>query len=122
MADSEKEILELLREIHRLLVPISVCFEERFEEIQHQQAGEKFKELETLLTTDLRRGIFPLLFDPRQLSQAIIAEEAGTTQPTVSRFINLLLKHDLVDQVEDEVGNMVYVDKFDLVSLMEDSK
>ena len=83
---------------------------------------EKLEELEALLTTDERRNVFPLLFDLRHLSQAAIAKETDTTQPTVSRFINLLLEHDLIGQAKDETGTVVYVDKFDLVGLMEEGK
>lgn len=121
MADSE-EILEILRNIHDLLVPISTCFEEQSEEIQRRRFGPKFKELEALLTTELRRNIFPLLFDPRHLSQVDIAKEAGTTQATVSRFISALLKRDLIEQAKDETGTVICVDKFNLVGLMEEGK
>lgn len=122
MTDSEKEFLEVFRRIRDLLVPISAYFEERLAEIQRQQFEVKLEELEALLTTDLRRKIFPLLFDLRHLSQAVIAKKTDTTQPTVSRFINLLLEHDLIGQAKDETGTVVYVDKFNLVGLMEEGK
>jgi len=122
MTDSEKEFLEVLRRIRDLLVPISAYFGEQLAEIQRQRFGAKLEELEALLTTDLRRNIFPLLFDPQHLSQTAIAKETDTTQPTVSRFINVLLEHDLIGQAKDETGTVVYVDKFDLVGLMEEGK
>ena len=122
MTDSNKEILEVLRNMRDLLVPISACFDERLTEIHRQRAREKLEELEALLT-DTRRKILPLLFDPRHLSQVAIAKDAKTTQPTVSRFINLLLERGLIDQIEDETGTQViYVDKFNLVNLVEESK
>jgi len=121
MADSE-EILEVLRNIHDLLVPISACFEKRYKKIQSQRFGSKLEELEALLTTSKRRKIFPLLFDPQRLSQVGIAKEAGTTQATVSRFISALLKRDLIEQTKDETGTVLYVDKFNLVGLMEEGK
>ena len=118
MADSE-EILEILKNIHSLLVPISACFEKQYEEIQSQRFESKLKELEVLLTTSQRRNIFPLLFDPRSLSQVDIAKEAGTTQPTVSRFIGMLLEHSLIEQTRDETGAVTYKDRFNLRELME---
>ena len=122
MTDSEKEFLEVSRRIRDLLVPISAYFEEQLAEIQCQRFGAKLEELEALLTTDLRRSIFPLLFDLQRLSQVDIAKEAGTTQATVSRFISALLKRDLIEQTKDETGTVVYVDKFNLVGLMEEGK
>ncbi len=118
MANSE-EILEVLGKIHDLLVPISACFQEQYKDIQRQRFKEKLEELETLLTTDKRRRIFPLLFDSRRLSQIDIAKEAETTQPTVSRFVNTLLKRDLIEPTKDNTGTIVYRDKYDLVKLME---
>ena len=117
----DDQVLEVLREIHRLLVPISACFEDRHKEVIKQQSETKFKELEPLLT-DQRRLIFPLLFDSRHLSQVQIAEEANTTQPTVSRFISALLEQDLIDQGKDETGTVVYKDKFNLAKRMQEVK
>ena len=118
MTDSEG-ILEVLRNIHDLLVPISACFEEQYEEIQRQRFGSKLEELEVLLTTSQRRDIFPLLFDPRRLSQVDIAKEVGTTQSTVSRFISTLLKCGLIERSKDETGTATYEDKFNLKRLVE---
>lgn len=117
MTDSRDDILQLLIEIRNLLEPISACFKDQFAEIQRQELGARFEEFEALLTSK-RRRIFPLLFDPRRLSQVEIAEEAGTTQPTVSRFISELLEHGLVEQTKDETGATAYEDKFGLTSLM----
>jgi hypothetical protein len=111
MADSD-EILKILKEIRDLLVPISACFEEQFAEIQRERLGTKLKGLEALLTP-IRLKICPLLFDPRNLTQTQIAEEANTTQPTVSRFINTLLEHGWIEP--DETGAAPYKDKFDLL-------
>jgi len=118
MTGSE-EILEVLRNIHDLLVPISACFEEQYEKIQRQRFGSKLEELEMLLTTSQRRDIFPLLFDPRRLSQVDIAKEVGTTQSTVSRFISTLLKCGLIERTKDETGTVTYEDKFNLKRLVE---
>lgn len=120
MVDSNGEILQALKEIHDLLVPVSACFEDQYKEILQQQSEVRFRELEPFLTAQ-RRLIFPLLFDSPPLSQVQIAEEANTTQPTVSRFINALLKHDLIDQAKDETGTVVYEDKFNLAKRMEDA-
>ena len=118
MTDSDKEILELLRSIHDLLVPISAYFKERYAETQHQRSGAKLKELEALLTYE-RRNVFPLLFDPRRLSQVQIAKETNITQPTVSRFISALLEHGLIEKATDETGTVIYKDKYNLRHLME---
>jgi predicted transcriptional regulator len=119
MADSEKEILEILRKIHDRLVPISTCFQGQYEEIQRQRFGSKLEDLEALLTTPERRKVFSLLFSPRRLSQTDIAREAGTTQPTVSRFISMLLKRGFIERKKDETGTITYEDKFNLRKLME---
>lgn len=118
MTDS-KGILEVLGNIRDLLVPISACFEDQYKEIQRQQLGSKLEELEALLATSQRRNIFPLLFDPRPLSQVDIAKEARTTQSTVSRFISALLEHGLIEQTRDETGAVIYKDRFSLRKLME---
>lgn len=118
MTGSDEEILEVLKKVHDLLVPISACFEEQFAEIQRQRFGAKFEELAALLTP-VRRAIFPLLFDSRHLSQVEIAKEANTTQPTVSRFVSELLEHGLIEQTKDETGTTVYEDKFGLRGFME---
>ncbi len=119
MADSRDDILQLLIDIRDLLEPISACFKEQFVEIQRQQLGAKFEEFEALLTSK-RRSVFPLLFDPRHLSQVEIAREAQTTQPTVSRFVSELLERDLIEETKDETGTTVYEDKFGLRRLMEE--
>jgi len=120
MVDSNSEIVELLKGIRDLLVPVSAYYEDQYREILERQSEVRFRELETLLTAQ-RRLIFPLLFDSRRLSQAQIAKEANTTQPTVSRFINALLERDLIDQVRDETGTVTYKDKFNLAKRMEDA-
>jgi len=120
MTDSRDDISEALREIRDLLAPISAYFEKQYAEIQRQQSEEKLKELEALLTTDKRRNVFPLLFDSRHLSQAEIAKETNTTQPTVSRFIKALLEHGLIEETKDETGTTIYEDKFGLRRLMEE--
>jgi predicted transcriptional regulator len=118
MVNANTEITELLQEIRDLLKPISVCFEEQYAEIQHQCLEERFEEFEELLTP-ARRDLFPLLFDPRRLSQAQIAEIVGTTQPTVSRFINALVERGLIEQTLDDTGAAVYKDPHGLKKLME---
>lgn len=116
---TSEEILEVLRNIHDLLIPISACFEQQYEEIQRQQSGSKLKELEMLLTTSQRRRVFPLLFDTRPLSQVDIAKEAGTTQPTVSRLIRALLERGLIGQTRGQTGAVTYTDKFGLKRLVD---
>lgn len=119
MNDSGEDILKVVREIRSLLRPISVCFEEQAREIQRQRSEEKLKELEGLLTP-VRRRIYPLLFDSRRLSQMEIGEEANTTQPTVSRFIDALSECGLIAQTKNDMGILVYKDTFGLRRLMEE--
>jgi hypothetical protein len=91
MNDQEqKHIISLLQEIRDLLVPVSVCHEERYAEIQQMRLEEKVKLFESIMSP-VRWRIFPLLFDPTRPSQAQIAERVGTTQPTISRFVTVLL-------------------------------
>lgn len=111
---NENEVLILLRQIHDLLVPISACYEEQYEEIRRQRYEAKLEELESLLTTSKRRRIFACLFDERGLSQADIAKEAGTTQATVSRFVSVLVEHGFIEQVRGQTGTITYVDKHEL--------
>lgn len=115
---NNREILEVLREIRELLIPISACFEDEYLEVQKQKLGEKLAAFEKLLTST-RRQIFPLLFDPRGLSQVDIAKEVNTSQPTVSRFVNTLLEQDMIDQDKNSDGNIVYKDKYNLLKLIQ---
>ena len=80
MDGSTDEVLGVLREIRDTLNRIYICFEDEYIEIQRQRFGEKVKTLESLLKTESRKKIFPLLFDKTYLSQTDIAEAAGVTQ------------------------------------------
>ena len=117
MSTNNDELLQILREIHDILSRIYTCFEDQYLEIQKQKVGEKLETLENMLTP-VRRRIYPLLFDTRRLSQTEIADKANTTQPTVSRFISVLLAEDLIRQSESEDGIVVYRNKYDLAKLI----
>ena len=117
-AKSEEQRLVLLREIRDLLKPISACHEEQYQKLQSQQTKAKIDALKPLLTS-VRQKIFQLLFDPKHLSQVEIAQMAGTTQPTVSRFISKLIELELIEPIEIEGGNVYYKDKYNLASLPE---
>lgn len=114
-----QRVLEVLREIRDLLVPIAACFESQYLEIQQERTEVKFGELQELLTPQ-RKVIFPLLFDSRCLSQAQIAGEANTTQPTVSRLISTLLERGLIAQIDDGLGGTRYEDTFGLSRLVQE--
>ena len=118
MTHSTDDIRPLLEEIRDLLEPISACFEDEYRELQLQRTEAKHEELEEMLTPT-RRLIHALLFDPRRLSQQAIADEAGTTQPTVSRFVSALLERGLIEQTKDRNGNIVYQDPLGLRKLAE---
>jgi len=118
MNANDDELLKTVKEIRDLLIPISACFEDQYLEIQRQKLGEKIETFEAMLTP-IRSEIFPLLFDPRRLSQVEIADEVNTSQPTVSRFVSILLKEDLIEQIEDNNGNILYQDKYNLVKMLQ---
>ena len=118
-SSSNDEVLRVLKEIRDILSRIYICFEDEYLEIQRRRVGDKLEAFESMLTP-VRRKIYPLLFDSRQLSQMQIADEVNTSQPTVSRFISALLDQGLIEQIEHEDGNVTYLDKYDLVSLLQD--
>jgi Fe2+ or Zn2+ uptake regulation protein len=119
MSISNDELLKILNEIRDLLIPISACFEDQYLEVQTQRRAQKQEAFRALLTT-ARREIYPLLFDPRRLSQVEIAEQVNIAQPTVSRFVNTLLERGLIEQLEDEDGVTVYQDKYNLLDVLQD--
>jgi len=119
MTDSSEEILKVLNTIRDLLEPISACFEDDYREASIRKQEAKIKQFQELLTPT-RRRIYPLLFDHRRLSQEAIAEEAGTSQPTVSRFVAKLLETGLIREASDREGNPVYEDAFDLRRIAEE--
>jgi hypothetical protein len=119
MTDASHEILEILEEIRNLLKPISACFDEEYREVRAREQEVRVQRFRRLLTPR-RRRIYPLLFDPRRLSQVEIAREADTKQPTVSRFVSALLKSELVQERTDSSGNRVYVDRYDLRKVAEE--
>jgi DNA-binding MarR family transcriptional regulator len=114
MNANNDEVLEVLREIRDILSRIYACFEDEYVEIQKQK-------LQRILTTT-RKRIFPLLFDSRRLTQAEIAVEANTTQPTVSKFVTALLTEKLIEQVNHEDGSTTYDDKYGLVELLKETR
>ena len=114
-AKSEEQMLVLLQEIRDLLKPISACHEEQYQKLQSQQTKAKIDALKPLLTS-VRQKIFQLLFDPKHLSQVEIAKMAGTTQPTVSRFIYTLMDLGIIESDTDDKGNIFYKDKYNLAN------
>ncbi len=106
-----EEIVKLLEEIKEMLAPISSQYQDAYRK-------EKFDILKSVLTP-INARVFPLLFDPRRLNQGEIAFEASTSQPTVSRFIRVLLKLVLIDEQKDTSGTFYYVDKFNLIDFLE---
>lgn len=119
MSTSNDELLKILKEIHDLLIPISACFEDQYLEDQRQRRAEKHETFRAILTS-ARRKIYPLLFDPRRLSQVEIAKQVNITQPAVSKFVNTLLERGLIEQLEDEDGVTVYRDKYNLLDVLQD--
>lgn len=115
---TEEQILVLLQEIRDLLKPISACHEEQYQKLLSQQTKAKIEVLKPLLTS-VRQKIFPLLFDSKPWSQVEIAQMAGTTQPTVSRFISTLMDLELIEPTEDDKGNIFYKDKYNLANRLE---
>ena len=114
MTDINEEILGLLREMRKLLIPISACFEQQYFEIRREQ--KELAEFQAFLTPT-RAKIYPLLFDSRRLKQGQMAEEAGTSQPTVSTFIGSLLKRGWIQ--EDDTGEAPYREVFPFRKMME---
>lgn len=117
MGTDNDELLEVAKEIRELLSRIYVCFEDQYFEIQKKKAGEKLKALKAVLTTPERKRIYPLLFDPRNLSQAEIAKEAQVTRPAVTQFVSLLLEQGLIEQ-DKRNGRFIYYDKDGLAKLL----
>jgi DNA-binding MarR family transcriptional regulator len=117
MSVSNDELLSVIKEIRDILFRIYLCFEDQYLEIQKQKMGEKFEAFRAMLTPT-RKRIYPLLFDPRHLSQVEIANEVNTSQPTVSRFVNALLAQDLIEEIKNEDRPITYRDKYDLVKLL----
>lgn len=118
MGEPKDEVLAVLIEIRDTLNRVYTCFEDQYLEIQKNKSAEKVRILEAMLTTDIRKKIFPLLFDQRRLSQSVIAQNAQTSQPTVSRFVSELIENDLIEQVEEN-GKIIYHDKYELKKLLQ---
>lgn len=119
MSTSNDELLKTLKEIRDLLIPISACFEDQYLEVQRQRKAEKQETFRAILTS-ARRKIYPLLFDPRRLSQVEIAKQVNITQPAVSQFVNTLLERGLIERLEDGDGVTVYRDKYNLLDVLQD--
>lgn len=113
MIENQDEMLTLLREIHDLLIPISESFKERFISLK----GNKLMDL---LSTELKKRIFSLIVDPRNLSQIEIAKQAGTSQPSVSRLVTSLLEEELIEKRIDPSGKVYFVDRYVLLKRLEE--
>ena len=111
MVETNLDILETLREIRDLLEPISRLSQEQF---LHDKV---YLLSETI--TERNRAILPLLFDPRNLSQDRIAQEAGVSQATVSRFIAELKRKKLIWEEKDSNFNTRFIDRWNLIEYLE---
>ena len=107
MSKYEEEVIKLLNEIKDLLTPVSAHYEPGY-------TGTKQKQLKEFLSTETKRKIYSLLFDPHNFSQTEIAKLATTTQPSVSRLIATLLEAGLIEKDVDENGKDYFVEKFTL--------
>jgi len=116
MSTDSDELLRVLYEIRDLLVPISACFEDKYSAVQRK--AKKVESFKATLTP-VRQRIYPLLFDARHLSQIEIAKEVDTTQPTVSKFVNMLLEQGLIGQFNNEDGMATYQDKYSLLDVLQ---
>jgi len=118
MTDISEEILGLLREMRKLLVPISGCFEEQYSEIRIRRERQEFEEFQEFLgRSAVRPRLYPLLFDSRGLTQDDMANEAGTSQSTVSTFIRSLLDRRWIE--EDATGVAPYREVFPFREMMQ---
>lgn len=111
MAGQDRKILDLLTEIKELLEPISSLSREQF-------LRDKVQLLKDTITPK-NKEILPLLFDPRNLSQDRIAQEAGVSQATVSRFISELKRRNLITEEKDKGFHTKYVDIWNLLTYLE---
>jgi uncharacterized membrane protein len=111
MTEYEREVLAVLREIKALLEPVG-------QNARQQYVKEKRQLIRDVLTDNNKR-IFPLLVDPRRLTQGRIADEAGVSQATVSRFISELKKRGLIVEEKDSNLNIRYIDHLQLLNLIE---
>jgi len=121
MASENDELLGVVKEMRDILLKIFECYEEQYLEIQRRKFGEKHDAFKKLLTP-IRRKIFPLFFDPRELSQTSIANEVNTSKQNVNNFIALLLETDLVSKVVEKDGKVVYQDKYRLMNLLSEKE
>ena len=90
----DDRIMKLLEEIKALLIPVSDAFRAEYEERLRVLAL-----LEQVVNTPARRRAYPLMNGLR--TQSDIADDAGLTQPAVSRFIPPLLEAELIEIVRD---------------------
>ncbi len=117
MDNQNIEILEVLIEIRDTLNRIFICFEDEYIEIQKRKYEEKLDAFEEMLT-DVRKKIFPLLFDQKHYSQVEIAQLVGASQPTVSNFVRSLVENGLIEQIEDEDGKIIHCDRYNLLKVL----
>lgn len=92
MGEVNEQIVELLREIRDLLIPISDEYRAGYEEREAIRGV-----IEEIIDTPQRRRMYELMNGAR--TQMQISEGAGVAQGTVSRFISTLADNDLVDMV-----------------------
>jgi len=118
MDEQEDEVFSVLVEIRDTLNRIYTCFEEQYLEIQKKKLAKKISALETMLNTDERKKVFPLLFDKNYSSQKEIASSGGMTQSGVSKFVSSLIESDLIEQLKEN-GKTTYHDKYELLKLIQ---
>jgi predicted HTH transcriptional regulator len=111
MDEFEQEVLDLLRDIRELLVPIGQNARQQFLKDKRQLVRD--------VLTENNKRIFPLLVDSRRLTQDRIAKEAGVSQATVSRFISELKKRNLIVEEKDSNLNTRFIDHWQILNLIE---
>lgn len=92
MDKTNEEMLGLLRDIKRLLIPISDQYRAAYEE---RKAVREV--IAAVVNTAERETMYQLMNGAR--TQADIAQRAGVSQPAVSRFISTAVDNDLVEMV-----------------------
>lgn len=89
---THQQIVALLKEIRDLLIPVSDEYRAAYEEREAVHAR-----IAAIINTPQRRAIYELMNGSK--TQVEIAERAGVTQGTVSRFISTAAENGLVEMV-----------------------
>ncbi len=110
------EVVQLLREIRNLLLPVTDAFREQYEESQRRRelVAKKQSTLNVVAKTPARKEVFRLLFGSEYKTQGDIAEAVGVSQPAVSQFVRILYENDLIETYTDEMGTIRVRNKYDV--------